>query len=128
MREFRRRYALAPHAPPSRRELIEESAYAAAEADGFFAPERLDVALAAIYYLLGLLARARGLDLDAVARSLGDWDAIRARAYVAPSPEAQAALEDDQTRRAFAPFLQRALRAANAAMLGKERHEVREEV
>ena len=114
MRQYRRRFALAPTRAPSRRELIEEAAYAAAEADGVFAPERADVALAAIYYLLGALAATRGVELQTIARNLGDWDAIRPRAYAPPTPEEQAARDDEETRRSFAPWIKRALRMSNA--------------
>ncbi len=124
MREYRRRFALAPSRAPSRRELIEESAYAAAEADGFFAPDRTDVALAAIYYLLGALATTRGVDLAPIARNLGDWDSIRPRAYVPPSPEEREERDDEETRRAIAPLLKRALRAAGLTVTSKEnRHD-----
>ena len=118
MREYRRRFALAPSRAPSRRELIEESAYAAAEADGFFAPDRTDVALAAIYYLLGALATTRGVDLAPIARNLGDWDSIR------PSPEEREERDVEETLRAFAPLLKRALRAAGLTVTSKEnRHD-----
>ena len=107
MRDWRRRFG-AGGAVPTRRELIEEAAYADAEAEGAFAPTREENVLVAIYDLLGALALTRGVELDAAEARLQDWEALRPRRRRYGSEAELREREDAETRRAFASLIAQA--------------------
>lgn len=104
-RRYRRRYALGPEVAITRREAIEDAAYAEEEALGNTPIEREEVALAAIYCALGKLAERQGVDMREVARRVADLESIRPQSYREPTQEEKERLDDEETRREFAPLL-----------------------
>lgn len=96
----------------SRRELIEDAAFAELETDGKLPADRTEAVLSAIYYTLTLFAASQGVnvrDIDVIA---GDVRATRPRYYTDEDlkrrAEIRAKQEEEETRRAFAPRLARA--------------------
>ncbi len=64
--------------------------------------------LAAIYYALGRLAAALGVDMTDVDRIACDAKKVRPRKVPEPTPEERERRDDEETRREFAPILARA--------------------
>lgn len=107
---------MTPGRLPTRRELIEDAAYAEWAAQGNAPLDERGALLVAIWRLLGLLAAARGVDMREEARLAADPEAIRPR----PAQPVDPRDEEDETRRAFAPILARAKRALERNALKNE--------
>lgn len=108
MRLYRFRHGLTVSQTVSRREALEDVAYARAAAEGLAPPDRTETVLGALYYALGRLAAAHGVDMADVASQVGEPRRAPPREYRAPSREERERAEDEEVRKAFAPTLARA--------------------
>lgn len=95
----------------SRRELIEDAAFAELETDGKLPADRTEAVLSAIYYVLTLFAASQGVNVNDVEIIAGDVRATRPRFYsdddLKRRAEALEKREVERTRRDFAPRLAR---------------------
>lgn len=110
-RQFCKRYGIDPRTTISRRDVIEDAAFAQYETDGDLPADRVEAVLSAIFYVVGLIASTQGIDPNALSRNANNVAMTRPQKWVEPTEAERQALDEEDTRRSFLPFLQRALNA-----------------
>lgn len=81
-------------------------------------PERLESVLAAIFFVLSLIASNQGIPPSKIEKYAGEVYAIRPRKFRPLTQEEQEMREDEEIRRAFAGSLMR----IKAALLRKQKN------
>lgn len=104
-RQFCRRYGIDPRSEISRRDVIEDAAFAEYETDGELPAERIETVLSAIYYVITLIASHNGIDPHSIKENAGNVYATRPQKFKPLSREEQEKREDEETRRSFAGTL-----------------------
>lgn len=110
-RQYCKRYGIDPRTFISRREVIEDAAFAQYETDGDMPADRVEAVLSAIFYVVGLIASTQGIDPKAISRSANNVAFTRPQKWIELTEDKKQEQEEEETRRNFLPFLQRALHA-----------------
>lgn len=96
---------MSPETAVTRREALEDAAYAELEASGAFAADREEAVLSAIYQAALGLAETLGADADELERRACDLESNRPLRRAEPSKEERERLDEEETRRGFAQLL-----------------------
>lgn len=119
-RQFCRRYGIDPRTTISRRDVIEDAAFAQYETNGETPADRVEAVLSAIFYVVKTIAATQGISPDSIDRVANNVALTRPQKWVEPTQEELEEREAAEIRRDFAPSLKRMLAFQNKQKIANE--------